>query len=88
MYDIYHRTTSDTFIELFTLSNIHHYQTRQATKQAYFIHYPRNNYKLHFITNQVKQIWEKIPLELKDLNRNTFNKKLTAHYINDYCYKI
>ena len=41
MHDIYHSTISATFIELFTpLSNIHHYQTRQVNKQAYFIHYP------------------------------------------------
>ena len=52
MHDIYHSTISATFIELFTLSNIHHYQTRQANKQAYFNHYPRTNHKLHFITNQ------------------------------------
>ena len=45
-----------------------------------------NNYTLS--PTKESKYGKKIPLELKDLNRNTFNKKLTAHYINDYRYKI
>ena len=64
-------------------SNIHHYNTRLASKSSYSLLKIRTNYEKFSLKFQGALIWNKIPDNFKSLNRNLL-KKLKINYTANY----
>ena len=46
MYDIFHKSISQSFLDMFTpLTEVHHYETRQKSKQTFYLKKHRTNFK-------------------------------------------
>ena len=85
MHDIIHKNISDTFVSMFTpLTEIHHYETRQKSKQIFFIESTRTDYKKRFIAYNGIKIWEDIPGSIKSTNRHLFKHNYSSYLISTY----
>ena len=85
MHDIVHKTMSTNFLEMFTpLSEIHPYETRQKSKQIFFIKSTRTDYKKRFINYSGIKIWEEIPNSIKSKKRQLFKRNYVSYLMNKY----
>ena len=85
MHDIIHNNIPDTFVSMFTpLTEIHHYETRQKSKQIFFIESTRTDYKKRFIAYNGIKIWEDIPGSIKSTNRHLFKHNYSSYLISTY----
>ena len=85
MHDIIHKNIPDTFVSMFTpLTEIHHYETRQKSKQIFFIESTRTDYKKRFIAYNGIKIWEDIPGSIKSTNRHLFKHNYSSYLISTY----
>ena len=85
MYDIFHKSISQSFLDMFTpLTEVHRYETRQKSTQTFYLKKHRTNFKSRFISiNGIGQ-WEKIPIEIRSENKHIFKKKLQDIFLNTY----
>ena len=66
------------------VSEIHHYNTRSAAKQSYYLPKARTNYGKFNIRFQGPKIWNSIDDKIKAVSRSQFKSKLKQHYLSLY----
>jgi len=62
-------------------SNVHKYITRHASKQNLYVKKVRTNMGKQTIGYAACVIWDKIPLNLKELSVYQFSKQLKPHFV-------
>ena len=84
-FDYHTNNLPPVFNHYFTpISNIHHYNTRLASKSSYSLPKIRTKYGKFSLKFQVALIWNKIPNNFKSPGRNSFKKKLKINYTANY----
>jgi len=85
MHDFYNNKLPDAFSDLFmSISSVHQYNTRLASKKTYYLPRIRTNYgKFNIRFNGVK-VWNSLSEDLKTKARTVFKRQLSDSLINDY----
>ena len=66
------------------VSEIHHYNTRSAAKQSYYLPKARTNYGKFNIRFQGPKVWNSIHGQIKAVSLSQFKSKLKQHYLSLY----
>ena len=66
------------------LDTIHKINTRQKTKKNYFHAYARTEWGKKKIQHKALEIWEKLPVELKECSYLRFKKVFKQTILNGY----
>ena len=65
------------------LRNVHRYNTRYASKQNLYVKKVRTNTRKQTIGYATCIIWDKVPLNLKELNIHQFLKHLKPYLLSE-----
>ena len=65
------------------MSNVHKYNTRYASKQNLYVKKVRTNKGKQTIGYAACIIWDKVPLNLKELNIHQFSKQLKPYLLSE-----
>ena len=66
------------------VSSIHSYNTRLASKSSLYLPHARTNYGIFNIRYNGAKIWNTIDIEVRNLPKKHFIKKLKNNYLNTY----
>jgi len=64
-------------------SNVHKYNTRYASKQNLYVKKVRTNMGKQTIGDAACVIWDKVPLNLKELRVHQFSKQLKPYLLSE-----
>ena len=85
MYDFHSNNLPLIFSDFFKpVSSIHSYNTRLASKSSLYLPHARTNYGIFNIRYNGAKIWNTIDIEVRNLPKKHFIKKLKNNYLNTY----
>ena len=85
MYDFHENNLPSVFHDFFTsVSSVHKYNTRLASKDSYYISKVRTNYGKFNIRFVGAKVWNSIDKSFKSKRRNQFKKLVTSNILNTY----
>ena len=85
MYRVNNSLLPSAFDALYyKVREIHHYNTRSAAKQSYYLPKARTNYGKFNIRFQGPKIWNSTDDKIKAISLSQFKEKIKQHYLSLY----